>query len=145
MPRLHRFLALPWRARLLFLEAVFLMIATRLALWLRPLGSVRHAIERMSRRPASNDRRETVRPSGIVRAVRQASVVVPASSCLTEALTTQIMLGRRGLRSTLRIGVRRDGEALEAHAWLERGGAVLVGGGPLDRYTRLPIGEEMEA
>lgn len=32
----------------------------------------------------------------------------------------------QGVHSELRLGVRRSGDGLEAHAWLERHGRVLV-------------------
>jgi hypothetical protein len=37
------------------------------------------------------------------------------------------MLRRRGHDPSLRIGVRRGGSELEAHAWIECSGAVVFG------------------
>jgi len=50
-------------------------------------------------------------------------------TCLTKALATDTMLRRKGLASELRLGVRRgDGaDPLEAHAWVECGGDVVIG------------------
>jgi len=42
--------------------------------------------------------------------------------CLRRSLALQWLLGRRGIVAELRIGVRREGEGLRAHAWLECGG-----------------------
>lgn len=47
---------------------------------------------------------------------------IPAS-CLRESLVLYAMLRRRGAEADLRIGVRREGTALEAHAWVEHPGA----------------------
>lgn len=50
-------------------------------------------------------------------------------NCLVQALTGRILLQRRGIPSDLRIGVaKKNGERLDAHAWLECGGAVVLGG-----------------
>ncbi len=40
-------------------------------------------------------------------------------TCLRQALALQRLAGQRGIASELRIGVRKDGGALEAHAWVE--------------------------
>jgi hypothetical protein len=54
--------------------------------------------------------------------------VAPPRSCLAQALTAQVMLGARGRAATIRFGAKREGAGpLDAHAWLECDGAVLVG------------------
>ena len=60
--------------------------------------------------------------------------------CLTNALAVQFLLGRRGYSTVLRIGVaKKDGSALEAHAWLEHEGEVLLGGvDSPQRFTSFP-------
>lgn len=64
-------------------------------------------------------------------AITRAARFVPVASCLTQALSLQVMLGRRGLGSRLCIGVRKGkNKDFEAHAWVERDGRVLIGGEP---------------
>ena len=46
-------------------------------------------------------------------------------TCLPQALTLQWLLGRRGVATELRIGVRRDSGNLAAHAWLEHAGRPI--------------------
>jgi hypothetical protein len=68
-------------------------------------------------------------------AVQAAAGRVPWDSrCLAQALAAGRMLGRRGLDSTLFIGVRKDPPAsFSAHAWLRCGGCFVTGGdGSLD-------------
>jgi hypothetical protein len=48
--------------------------------------------------------------------------------CLPTALAARYLLARRGVATELRIGVTRDANGLDAHAWLERHGDVLIGG-----------------
>lgn len=47
-------------------------------------------------------------------------------ACLPAALTLQRLLHAQGVGSELRLGVRRHAGRIEAHAWLEREGAVLL-------------------
>ena len=42
--------------------------------------------------------------------------------CLTRSLVLQWLLARRGVPTTLRIGVRKESGNLSAHAWIERNG-----------------------
>jgi hypothetical protein len=53
------------------------------------------------------------------------------------------MLGRRGISSNLRLGVRHDGESLNpftAHAWVECQGLVVMGAvDDLGDYHVLPV------
>jgi Transglutaminase-like superfamily len=57
--------------------------------------------------------------------------------CLPRALAAQAMLRRRGIASRLCLGVAREGEALAAHAWLELGHEIFVGGAEARRFQRL--------
>jgi hypothetical protein len=43
-------------------------------------------------------------------------------TCLTKSLVLEWLLRRQGLPAVLRIGVRRQADVLEAHAWVEFGG-----------------------
>jgi hypothetical protein len=48
------------------------------------------------------------------------------------------MLGRRGRPAAVRFGVQREGGgSIEAHAWLECEGEVLVGGEGLEVFREL--------
>lgn len=61
--------------------------------------------------------------------VSRAAVWVPGATCLTQALTTQIVLARSGYASDIRIGVRRDAAGrFLAHAWLLSDDGVVIGG-----------------
>lgn len=47
------------------------------------------------------------------------------SNCLEQSLVLWWLLRRRRIPADIRIGVRKDGEGFEAHAWVEAYGAVL--------------------
>jgi hypothetical protein len=76
----------------------------------------------------------------VVWAVSAAAKRVPRATCLTQALATQIMLGRRGHRTSLQLGLMKSAVGkVNAHAWLERDGKVLIGlDEGFERWTRLP-------
>ena len=65
-----------------------------------------------------------------------------ACTCLPQALAAQVMLGRRNLPAEVKIGVAK-GELgkLEAHAWLECAGRIVLGGPDVSRYTLLKNSE----
>lgn len=74
-------------------------------------------------------------------ALRRAARALPwHSTCLIEALAARRMLGRRGLTSSLRIGVRLGANGdVEAHAWVEYQGEVLIGNiADLEQFLALP-------
>lgn len=57
--------------------------------------------------------------------------------CLQQALVLSWLLGRRGLRPHLRIGISRQSGRLSAHAWLEQDGRVILGHQLHERYLPL--------
>jgi len=75
--------------------------------------------------------------------------LLPERPCLTQALVLQYLLLRRGDDAAeLHIGVAKGEDGtLQAHAWVERGGRVLIGGenapGMYERFEDL--GEKIEA
>lgn len=61
--------------------------------------------------------------------------------CLDKAIAAQWMLGRRGIKSVLRFGVRRDmlpDSGFEYHAWLMSGQEPVVGGNEVESYSAFP-------
>jgi hypothetical protein len=59
------------------------------------------------------------------------------TSCLKEALALSWLMSRRGIATTLRIGVARRHGTLDAHAWLEHNGRIILGGTGADAYAPL--------
>jgi hypothetical protein len=75
------------------------------------------------------------------RALRRASKRTPwESACLARAIAGKKMLDRRGIPSTLYLGVLKDNKEkkdMKAHAWLRSGNIYLTGkeGVKLNAYT----------
>ena len=139
MIRITKFFALPPSDRRLLLRTIAPLIAMRAALWTLTFARVRRLAEAMSR-PLRTDA-DAARPSPdrIAWATATGSRVVPkGSNCLVRALATGIMLKRYGYPSELKIGVTKPASGrLEAHAWLESGGRVVIGDFQLDRYAAM--------
>jgi hypothetical protein len=56
-------------------------------------------------------------------------------TCLVQAMAGKAMLKRRGVPSTLYLGVAKDGETrLQAHAWLRCGARILTGWQEMERF-----------
>jgi hypothetical protein len=143
-----KFVGLERRDRALVLAAARTLAFTWIGLRTTRLS----AIQRRAARVAAPDPRShawcgppprwsVARPTveRIAWAVRAAGRFIPgASNCLVRALATQTLLGRFGYRSDLRIGVRKgpDGR-FGAHAWLESGGAVVIGEFEIDQFVPL--------
>lgn len=139
MRQTAKFFALTRSDRALLLRALAPLFAMRAAMWTLTFARVRRIADAMSQpiRTRAADARPS--PDRIAWAVRVASRVVPdGSNCLVRALATGIMLKRYDYPSELKIGVMKpvDGR-LEAHAWLESGGIVVIGDFQLDRYVPL--------
>jgi hypothetical protein len=137
---LNSFLRLSRGKRRLFIQSVFLVAAVRLGLWLLPFGIVRQLLRRATQPPALSSERNPAIIDQIAWAVTRASLFVPVSTCLTQALAAQILLRWHGLPARVHMGVAKDAHnCLVAHAWTESGGRVVVGGSGLGRYTPLLV------
>jgi|SRR6516165_5123088 hypothetical protein len=74
-------------------------------------------------------------PSRIGYLVAAAANLFPGTTCLPRALATQVLLGRHGHGAELHIGVNRDSQGrFQAHAWVETGGRVVIGGSDVTGY-----------
>lgn len=127
MRRLRSFLRLPARERLLYLQTWLLLFRIRLMLWVLPYRRWRQIAAHMIRIEIEHQL-EHPQVNQITRAVKVMSRYVPYASCLTQALAAQTLLAHEGQRSQLRVGVAQNGGKLEAHAWVQVDGRVVIGG-----------------
>ena len=140
MKRFRKLLHLSQTDRRLLVRAVLLLGATRVGLWLLPFQTLRRALAGVTWEPTMPPHGAPPPADRIAWAVAVASGYVPKATCLTQALAVQALLGRDGFSADLRIGVTRSGDGrLEAHAWIESHGRVLVGAPGLDCYTLLGV------
>lgn len=119
--------SLPPTDRWLVLSAAVLLGTSRLALLVARPAVVRRIVHRIA--PWLPPSRTVSDPARVARAVRAAGRGLPyAPACLGSAIAGHAMLCAHGHPSDLKIGVTKPGpDQLEAHAWVERDGRVLVG------------------
>lgn len=132
MKLLFKWLALSWAERRMLGKVALLLGLTRLGLTLLPFRVVQRVGGVLARRgrprPAPVQGAVTRRTIWAINALGKR--MLGTKPCLTQALVTQWLLQRQNIDSVLRIGVAKDAEGrLLAHAWVEREGIVLVGGG----------------
>ena len=126
--RLRRFRALERPAQELFLRAVVLLPLVALSLRWRGFRATQAALERFL--PKANPEpdaalanKDAAVTAHMVNAADRHGLVHP--SCLAKSLTLWWLLGRQGILSRLRIGIRKEKEKFEAHAWVECDGVAL--------------------
>jgi hypothetical protein len=126
--RLRRFSALERPAQSLFLRAILVLPLVSLSLRWRGFRLTRAALERFLpisdlEQDAAAARRHAALTAHMVNAADRHGLVHP--SCLAKSLTLWWLLGRLGIASELRIGIRKENQKFEAHAWVEHQGAAL--------------------
>jgi Transglutaminase-like superfamily len=125
--QLRRFSALERGARGKFLRAAALLPLISLSLRLRGFRKTQGSLQNYLPSPGkSTDRPARGSVELTARMVRAAvRHGFGHSTCLEESLALWWLLGREGIASELRIGVRKHDEKFEAHAWVEREGTAL--------------------
>src|SRR5258708_31997802 len=126
--RLLRFSALERPAQKLFLRAAVLLPLVALSLRWSGFRATQAALQRfLSKANPLPDSvlfsKNAVVTAHMVNAAHRHGLVHP--SCLAKSLTLWWLLGRQGIASHLRIGIRKANEKFEAHAWVECDGAAL--------------------
>lgn len=127
--RLRRFSALEPAAQSLFLRAMFLLPVVSLSLRWRGFRATQSSLQQLL---SMADSESGSAPLPERAAPLTAHLVNSADrhgwihcSCLAKSLTLWWLLERQGIASHLRIGIRKENEIFEAHAWVERDGIAL--------------------
>lgn len=122
---LARLAAIPaseWRD---FALAHAALLHAQVTVWRRPAG----ALVRPAKTPTDAASSEVASPEveALADAVRRAARYSPLRpQCLVRAIALARLLRARGYAGArVRVGVRRQGERMVAHAWVEYGGAVV--------------------
>jgi hypothetical protein len=130
-------LSIPQKARL----AVEIAAAYARARWLMRSGDLRSTLRALRKTAGGNDRgtmggEAELEAVGLGSAVGRVLRVLPVDSrCLIQSLVLTRLLARRGMESSLVIGVR-PGARFGAHAWVEAAGRPLLPAGG-ETYQRL--------
>ncbi len=136
--RISRFFALERAQRAVLLEAAWTLIGAQIAVRVLPFRLIASRLgSPLETSPRQTVTAEQARQSVQVGwAIRKLAISFPWDvKCLGQAVAGKWMLQRRGLASTLYLGVDRGGESwLEAHAWLRCGEEILTGGPEHERF-----------
>ena len=123
----------------LLLLAAPVVIAVRIVLWVLPSATILRIVRRLGTMRAPRARPSRPPAERVTWAVEAVSRRIPKATCLTQAVSAQLLLRQFGYDSNLCLGVARSprGE-FSAHAWLERDGSIVIGGAEAAVFTRLP-------
>jgi hypothetical protein len=124
-----RFRRLPVRARHYLIEAVFYLLAARLALRVIPFRWLIWFFERPPKQPQVTDAERERMRKGVRWLMDEAAWFLPGeTTCFPRAIVVQAMLRRHGVCTTLYYGAARspDGE-LKTHVWVKDGTEGVVG------------------
>ncbi|MBI4638607.1 MAG: lasso peptide biosynthesis B2 protein [Candidatus Rokubacteria bacterium] len=135
MGRLARLLRLSREERVVLVEAWALFLLLEFLLRLLSFTGVLALARRHPRLPPRPSAPSVARLVWLVEVAGR--YATPTPTCLKHALVLSWLLRRRGVVTTLRIGVARRGSELGAHAWLEQGGEVVFGDAQRDGYEPL--------
>lgn len=136
--KIRTVLTAPSEVRRLYIKAVLLIGFFRAVLNVFPF---RRTVALIKRLETLGRVRQQASPEDLAAAIRLASgALLRERPCLPQAMALHLLYRRRQIDSKLVIGVRRDREGhLTAHAWVVRGGYVVIGGLPdLREYVPLP-------
>jgi hypothetical protein len=131
--KLVKFLKLPRHKKRVFFAAFWILWLFRIRLWVLPYAFIKKQASGM--KVESTVGKHSV--EDIVWSVEIANKFVLNATCLTQALAAKKLLSRNGYSSALWIGVDSC-NGFAAHAWIERGGSVILGG-PTNQYKPLYI------
>jgi Transglutaminase-like superfamily len=126
---LQRYKALDPASRHVFWRAAILLPLVRWSLRLRGYGKTFTSLQSRAQFQAkgtetpTESREEVQVVCHMVRAALRYSIA--QYTCLEESLALWYLLRKQGIPACLRIGVRKQKEQFEAHAWVEHGGEAL--------------------
>lgn len=118
-----------WRQKAFLLSVYGLLQAIRLGLWANQFQRLTVLSHYLAQRLKQTRLFEPVSVSQILKAVHLTSRYSPGTvKCLARAIATHFLLESAGYPSRLKIGVlKTEGKTLEAHAWVEHRGSVVMG------------------
>ena len=128
--QIRKLYALHWQEKKYLLKAYFLLGIMRAAIltisFKRLSKSLQHHPDQVPHKPL--DEAQLSQAKTIGWAVITAARYTPwNSNCLAQALTAQKMLKQQHIAGMFFLGVKKDKQQLEAHAWLQCDNHILTG------------------
>ena len=121
---IHSFLKLSLEDKYILTKSFSLLWTIRIMLWILPFSIIQKIVGRFT---IISGESHSIPLDKLTWAVAVMSRYVPKATCLTRALTAQILLAGQNYPSNIRIGVSKDNGEFEAHAWLEADNKIVLG------------------
>ena len=139
MVLLRKFFGRSWEDKVLLLRSLGLVVTVRFGLWVLPYRTVQRLVQTTTDVPPVTTQEGAPYQRRVVAAVEAVGRrLLGDKPCLVQALVAQRLLRQGGYETLLHLGVSKEGQTLLAHAWLEREGYVVIGGGRSQfQYTPL--------
>lgn len=134
MTRLEKFLALPWGRKLLVAKCWVMLNGTAIALRVISLPTL---IRSLGTNTPVGYAGITTDRDAILWSVRAAAALSWRPTCAVRGLVVERLLRRAGIEAQFRVGVARQNEDFQAHAWVESREGILVGASERE-YQPLP-------
>jgi Transglutaminase-like superfamily len=139
---IRSFMGLNSSEKIIITKALFLLWTIRLMLWIFPFPIVQRILKKFTVIP--EDKLHTIPLIKLTWAVDVMSKYTINATCLTRALSAQILLARYNYLSTVKIGVFKDKGEFEAHAWLEKDKQIILGESEREYVPILKMGEKQQ-
>ena len=125
---LQKIYTLPPRAWLILVEMVGISLLVEVGLRVLPFNRLMGFIQK---HPTRQLRKEPNEIKSRLAEIRRLAEAVfrhyPLNlTCLKKALVLKSLLGRQGMVTDLKIGLKKEGDLLKAHAWLEQDGEIIT-------------------
>lgn len=128
MTNLIKYLYLPYFEKVVFAQSFVLLVIIRLSLWVLPFSILKNLFLKKTEISVKNQPIDLKIVNIVVKAVTKCGGMIPFASCLTRAITAQILLKKLHQSSELKIGIKKsEPNKLEAHAWIEIDGRIIIG------------------
>ena len=140
MNNLLKFIKLPFREKVLYLQAMFYLLVFRIKLVYTPPKILFKKVVEVAA-VAMAPQSPCLPLSKIIRIINQASRIVPNSKCLAKEFAAFILFAKECYVADLHIGVFiNENRQLEAHPWLSHQRQIVLGNVPkLGSLKEIPL------
>ena len=121
-----------------YIEATIEMFKARTLLLIRPFKKIAPTLGTLDAEGVDNEPCEATRQSikTVASSIKSMAKYVPwQSKCFVQAIAAKNMLEKRGIETTLYLGVIKEGSDMKAHAWTRTGAYFVTGGKGSQGYT----------
>lgn len=135
--KIFRFFSLAANEKWLFLEAVYLALWSRIFIGFFPFKKFAVHLGNAREIKLDSTAHNNLLIKDICNAMKRSSRYLPFKrKCLIDAVIVKKMLEKRGIKTTLYLGVsKKEQNEMIAHAWLVLGNEVIVGKQGMEKFV----------